>query len=220
MDYEEKYKEALERATIEYKDEDRHLKASLERIFHELKDSEDEKIRKKIIKLVKEHSVNHERCQMETWLEKQGEQKPVPAWMPKFLDELRSKKNYFDWDEHKNIEGQILAIIRWMNPNYFNVKDRILPQLKQEWSEEDEKMIDKILKHFEWTENYRFDKEDCEGAKRWLKSLRPQSTWKPSEGQLECLGYAIDKAEKYFSPLANNRIYLTLKALKEQLEKL
>lgn len=51
------------------------------------------------------------------------EQKPVPAWMPKFLDELRSKKNYFDWDEHKDIEGQILAVINWMNPNYFNEKD-------------------------------------------------------------------------------------------------
>ena len=44
--------------------------------------------------------------------------------------------------------------------------------------------------------------------------------WKPSEGQLECLGYAIEKAEKDWSPLTNNRIYLTLKALKEQLEKL
>jgi len=55
--------------------------------------------------------------------EKQGEQKHVPYWMPKFLDELRSKKNYFDWDEHKDIEGGILAIIKWMNPNYFNEKD-------------------------------------------------------------------------------------------------
>jgi hypothetical protein len=44
--------------------------------------------------------------------------------------------------------------------------------------------------------------------------------WKPSEGQLECLGYAIEKAEKDWSPLITNRVYLTLKALKEQLEKL
>ena len=56
-------------------------------------------------------------------LEKQGEQEPVPDWMPKFLDELRSKKHYFDWDEHRDIEGCILAIIKWMNPNYFNGKD-------------------------------------------------------------------------------------------------
>ena len=38
-----------------------------------------------------------------------------------------------------------------------------------------------------------------------------------SEGQLECLGYTIEKAEKDWSPLTNNRVYLTLKALKEQL---
>jgi hypothetical protein len=57
---------------------------------------------------------------------------------------------------------------------------------------------------------------------KWFKSicLRYQSKWKPSEGQLECLDYAIDKAEKDYSPLDNNRIHLTLKALKEQLEKL
>ena len=38
--------------------------------------------------------------------EKKAEQKPVPDWMPKFLDELRSKKNYFDWEEHKDIEDR------------------------------------------------------------------------------------------------------------------
>jgi hypothetical protein len=54
----------------------------------------------------------------------------------------------------------------------------------------------------------------------WLKSLKDRYTWKPSEGQLECLGYVIEKAKKDLSPLTNNRIYLTLKALKEQLEKL
>lgn len=64
---------------------------------------------------------------------KKVEQKPVPDWMPKFLDELRSKKNYFDWDEHKEIEGEILAIIKWMNPNYFNGKDseqKVEPKFK------------------------------------------------------------------------------------------
>lgn len=35
--YEQKYKDALEKASIAYKDEDKHLKATLERIFPELK---------------------------------------------------------------------------------------------------------------------------------------------------------------------------------------
>lgn len=41
-----RYDEALKRVTIAYKDEDRHLKATLERIFPELKESENEKIPK------------------------------------------------------------------------------------------------------------------------------------------------------------------------------
>ena len=101
---------------------------------------------------------------------------------------------------------------------------------KQEWSEEDENnilfltsIIEECFKDKKKitlcgdTVCANFTKEDVIDR---LKSLRPQSKWKPSEGQLECLGYAIEKAEKDWSPLTNNRIYLTLKALKEQLEKL
>lgn len=45
MDYEKAYKEAFDEATIAYKDEDKHLKAALERIFPVLKESKDKKIR-------------------------------------------------------------------------------------------------------------------------------------------------------------------------------
>lgn len=51
------------------------------------------------------------------------EQKPTPDWMPKFLDELRTK-SYLDWDEHKEMEGKVLAIIRWIAPNYFDAKQK------------------------------------------------------------------------------------------------
>lgn len=43
------YNEALKKASVAYKDEDRHLKATLERIFPELKESNDEKMRNFII---------------------------------------------------------------------------------------------------------------------------------------------------------------------------
>ena len=92
------------------------------------------------------------------------------------------------------------------------------------WSEDDEK---KLLCVCAWIKDYPriadFKDEMYTVANNyidWLKFLKERYTWKPSEGQLECLGYAIEKAEKDWSPLITNRIYLTLKALKEQLEKL
>ena len=64
------------------------------------------------------------------------------------------------------------------------------------------------------------DKEEQKPTNNVEPRFKDRYTWKPSEGQLECLGYAIEKAEKDWSPLTNNKTYLTLKALKEQLEKL
>lgn len=46
---EKAYDKAVQEAFIAYKDGDRHLKAILERIFPELKGSEDERIRKAIM---------------------------------------------------------------------------------------------------------------------------------------------------------------------------
>jgi len=51
------------------------------------------------------------------------EQKPTPDWMPKFLDELRTK-SYLDWDEHRDMESKVLAIINWIAPDYFEEKEK------------------------------------------------------------------------------------------------
>lgn len=42
------YDEALKKANAAHKDEDRHLKATLERIFPELKEDDDERIKKRV----------------------------------------------------------------------------------------------------------------------------------------------------------------------------
>lgn len=79
------YDAAVKEASIAYKDEDRHLKATLEQIFPELKESEDEKIRKELL----EHCKNQAKLYIQTgnkcpqiqswiaWLEKQGKE---PVW--------------------------------------------------------------------------------------------------------------------------------------------
>lgn len=82
-----RYDEALEIANAAYKDDDRHLKATLERIFPELAESEDERIRKEIIQVFKgQIPFTSEECAKEyiAWLEKQGEKKPTDKVEPKF----------------------------------------------------------------------------------------------------------------------------------------
>ena len=83
--YEKKYKEALERAkgVIEQNPLMEYLKKGIEYIFPELKESEDERIRKAIYNCVKWFGfdssffkyVSQEECL--AWLEKQGEQNPA-----------------------------------------------------------------------------------------------------------------------------------------------
>ena len=76
-----RYDEAIKEAVIAHKDEDKHLKATLERIFPELKEDEDERIRKELL----EHCKNQAKPYIQTgnkcpqiqswidWLEKKGE---------------------------------------------------------------------------------------------------------------------------------------------------
>lgn len=71
------YDKAVKEASIAYKDEDKHLKATLERIFPELKESEDERIRKDIIEMLRNwasvHYITKEQfSERMAWLEKQG----------------------------------------------------------------------------------------------------------------------------------------------------
>lgn len=75
-----RYDEAFKEASVAHKDEDRHLKATLERIFPELKESEDERIRRQTLKVLnyykdKEKSEGKTPTEIDeciAWLEKQG----------------------------------------------------------------------------------------------------------------------------------------------------
>ena len=89
--YEEKYKNALSQAKQAIDNiPDKSFAEWLQNIFPELKESEDEKIRKVLIKYLKErlHSGFNEEVRIcndgIAWLEKQGEQKPTDNVEPKF----------------------------------------------------------------------------------------------------------------------------------------
>lgn len=104
MDYKKKYEEALERAKIELSaDTTQGTKNVLMTVFPELKESDDERIRKDCISIINAWA---EACRLEgdycevapiciAWLEKQGDQKPVVV-------DFKAK----DWCVSK-VDGQI-----------------------------------------------------------------------------------------------------------------
>ncbi len=226
MDYEKKYNEALEWARKVMQGKVGFVLDDVLELFPELKESKDDKIRKWLICTLK--SLNNSPVQIDgayemmlpaiAWLEKKGEKKPIEEvngddygidglWhaqriLKKTLGDVEGYQSDDGILEHK---AAITAIKKLHEQNYA-------------WSDEDEKMLQNILECLR--HGWKKLPTDILKYESWLKSLRPQNNWKPSNEQLECLGYAIEKAEKDWSPLTNNRIYLTLKALKKQLEKL
>ena len=98
-----------------------------------------------------------------------------------------------------------------------SLKERVLPQPKREWSEEDEQYLlvcKNALVKYQTT-----DKWDASIISHWLedrlKALKERCTWKPSDEQMEALSNALG--------LANNcgeESSYYLKTLHEQLEKL
>ena len=142
MNYEEKYKEALERAK---KFEEKYGGDYAGYIFPELAESEDERIRKWLVNYFKEvgkswihRDINPE--QIIDYLEKQKEQKPA-EW------------NEEDWKLLDEVREHIIGVIGDkpdLTPNkiydgFLDLIDKLKfakPQLKQEWSKEDKDVID------------------------------------------------------------------------------
>lgn len=171
MDYKEKYEKALEKATAAYKDEDRHLKATLERIFPELKESVDERIRINIISWLKNMESQtipiNEYNSAIAWLEKQGEQESL-------CDKCRK--------EHPSHSCQDITELG---------RCAVEHEQKNDWSEEDEKFFKTALWHISNSiSNGKSTDIHCDTTD-WFKSLKervqPQNRWKPSDKQMDVL---------------------------------
>lgn len=253
MDYKKKYNESLERAKKVIKEcGDNHGRIKMiEQIFPELKDSEDERIRKELIQYLKDypHLPNGKYCRNDffSWLEKQGRQKTTAGKsyieiFPKFSvgDTLcrqgwsnhTVRKVYVDnitatyvceneegleshidiseqdewnkieqnpaWNEEDDAVDIAIKIIqnggddcagildsdkalKWLK----SLKYRVQPQPKQEWSEEDEKMLEDTISCLSAYQSPDISKGLCYQEQiDWLKSLKPNN-WKPSEEQMK-----------------------------------
>ena len=94
-----------------------------------------------------------------------------------------------------------------------------LPKIK--WSEEDEKMIERLITRLNWiTYNTRTDGTSPNitffDEIEWLKSLRPHPHWKPSEEQIYSLGTVV----KGYDECTVGSVGYNLKELYEHLKKL
>ena len=107
------YKEKLEEAKRLYETANADQKYVLETLFPELKENKDERIRKEIIKYIKTGTYHKDWL---TWLEKQGEQKPILFESPKIpvkdATEVSSRMQYID-DDLKPIADFIIDYADW-----------------------------------------------------------------------------------------------------------
>ena len=161
MNYKKKYKEALERAkrwadgTLQ--PESTTPQGVCEAIFPELTESEDERIIKTI----------HEYIKNRNWMLNGPTKEEVLAW----LERQKEEEGYEIIPVESTLEYKL-----GFNAGKESVKQK--EQKPAEWSEEDEKMIERLITRLNWiTYNTRTDGtspnitffEEID----WLKSLRP-----------------------------------------------
>jgi hypothetical protein len=173
MDYEQKYKDALERAREFQKSKDELCVLTAESIFPELKESEDERIRKSLInvfsnrkKYLIDQSFGDSKVKdIIAWLEKQGEKKS--KWS----------------DEDANTLKAIIYTVKNSGYNYcIGVSNEEMVALlekqgeqKHIWSKEDEIGFSDTLWAIQQARTIAKDENDMGNlwyAEDWLKSLK------------------------------------------------
>jgi hypothetical protein len=195
------YDEVLKKARMFYKDEhvDKEANSLLEVLFPELKESEDEKIRKEIVSAIniycsEYHRGTKVRNDMLAWLEKQGEQKPYGQ-----------RQECVDCQF--NYAGECKGSCAMKRGK----------QKPTEWSEEDDSNLERAIWYVE-NPAPKVVKDSI--LVEWLKSLKDRYTWEPSDEQMKALNYVVNLMASSESPKENDYYYNVFKDLKEQLKKL
>ena len=204
MDYEKKYKDALERARkIKHDVQNIGCKMDsdmLDLIFPELAESEDERIRKELITAIDEGRVfDIDKEVADRWI----------AWLEKQKD-----KNCLACDQHLKgyLAGRKVTEEEKQKEQKPAEKSEIPTNSEKpnnQWSEEDENMIWNIISIVGHSKSLQ-----AEEIMDWLKSLRPH--WKPSEEQMSALLAVLNDPNNIGAEtcqLALEELYEHLKAL-------
>jgi len=236
MDYEQKYKHALDLAKQVYDATiSEQQKENISIIFPELRESEDERIRKEILEYFQQFENEELRginiSDWIAWLKKQGgqklqgktaletinEEKIDNANYVKSTDKVKPKFHKGDWVVVSTTKGDRvvqIASVEYLKdgcPSYITTEGRwfdngtkarlltnkdveittipenraIVNKIKS-WSEEDEKIINKLIAVVELYYGIGDDSEK-QICLSWLKSLKQRMGWKPSDEQMKAL---------------------------------
>ena len=194
-----------EKAKRLYQTANADQKYVLESLFPELKESEDERIRKKICKLLWDNAPYEEAQEYIAWLELLFQKMHEAGYEwdaeKKELKKIEQKGMNIVEEDMTPFQKKVFCIIDTTIEEEQGLKqvcDELLRLTHDEiiqnpaWSEEDEKIAKTIINEFEqcseWCCANGLTKEDCI---TWLKSLKPQNRWKPSDEQME----ALDRAQ-------------------------
>lgn len=147
-------------------------------------------------------------------------------WLKCIKDRVQPKQEWSEEDENAiQVLKDIVKHSNEINENIYtmslkeklyewlkSLKDRVQPM--HEWSKEDERMLNQIIKDYErGNESWLKGQGSLPFGNRitWLKSLRPQSQWKPSDEQMKAL-WNVYQGGKEQAELAT--LYNDLKKLK------
>lgn len=183
MDYEKKYKNALEWAIHVMNGKTGFIRKEMEKIFPELKENEDddEKIRKEIIDFIKKR--NRSGCDYDydkwiAWLEKQRQPiiltEPAQPTQPEkndkirkaLIEGLRAMKNNF----HTISSIKIDDAIAWLEKQGKLILANSCKTRKDTWSEEDEMNVKRLILYLSCRE--KITPEVKSRYIDWLKSLK------------------------------------------------
>ena len=238
MDYEKKYKDALERAREMIDSKKTFIgKECLEHIFPELRESEDERIRKNLIRMV--NNVRNDSTEKGyydipfdeyiSWLEKQKEQKDFrklyediaksewfkKAYEGKSLGELASSASWKD-DEQKPLTDFEAAIYSYLSDD---TSGKFSKEVMHKCAVERAKVLLELARKEQKpcgcvNVESDYDKGWRDRHKAGLKGVEMQKpvTWKPSEEQMKALqnAVALTACDKELA-----RLYNQLKKLME-----
>ena len=201
-------------------------KEALSVLVPELRESEDERIRKAIVATI-------EQCP-DDFLNPKNRDRMLD-WLEKQKDHFRDDTKMVEKQDYSGLNDLERAIHRgFLSTGVENVPVAIIKETANEckrianenanaeWSEEDERILYNVIAYVGYAAGERGVKDDdFKEANEWLRNLRSHPSWKPSEEQMNCLCAAVDAAiRKHNESVSGYKPARVLKSLYEQLQRL